>query len=399
MAKKGFELNTLTKLISSDSDKPNWSLCVGAGISAPLFPDWYSLAQRLANTLIPSQELSENMIKKMGFSADALIQMVKNASKLSDQEFALKMSEILYSDFRNSISEKDWKTIVKVFEANHLNILAPNDWKTFNAYRNDLIKNTTSFVLANSIFNAIEADAAPKSILSFNAEPLLLVTLNSLLMEHKTDINHPLPKQLFNKVTGSLSNQNDKRIQYVFCHGLLPMTEDSNKFSYSTQKLVFSEDEYLQIANNSFSWQSNIFLNTCTTQHIIFIGTSLTDPNMRRWLSWTHSNRLNEMKELELTAEESTQHYWIKKKPDDKTLMPWIESAVSHLGVRLIWIDEWSQSGEALEIALGIKTPRELNTQTKHSELSQPVNKHKKNIKIAYSNKKRHRNKKAIYHK
>ena len=72
MAKKGFELNTLTKLISSDSDKPNWPLCVGAGISAPLFPDWYSLAQRLANTLIPSQELSENMIKQMGFSADAL---------------------------------------------------------------------------------------------------------------------------------------------------------------------------------------------------------------------------------------------------------------------------------------------------------------------------------------
>ena len=355
MAKKGFELKTITRLISSDSDKPNWSLCVGAGISVPLFPSWYTLAKNLANVLVPEMNLDEKMVMELGFSADALIQMVKNKTKISDKDFALKMSEILYSDFKEKIEPNEWTSIAKVFETNHLQKITSREWKIFNKYRDTILKDTTSSIIAESVFKAIQSGISPKSILSFNAEPLLLVILNSLLIESKTDENHPMPKQLFNKVTGSLSNQNDKRIQYVFCHGLLPLSNESDKFTYSTEKLVFSEEEYLQIANNSFSWQSTIFINACTTQHIIFIGASLTDPNMRRWLSWTHSNRLNEMREFNLDVEDSTQHYWIKEKPKNLELMPWIESAVSHLGVRLIWIDNWSQAGEALELALGLR--------------------------------------------
>ena len=35
--------------------------------------------------------------------------------------------------------------------------------------------------------------------------------------------------------------------------------------------------------------------------------------------------------------------------------MPWIEAAVSHLGIRLIWIDSWAQAGLALSKMLGIQ--------------------------------------------
>ena len=253
MAKKGFELKTITRLISSDSDKPNWSLCVGAGISVPLFPSWYTLAKNLANVLVPEMNLDEKMVMELGFSADALIQMVKNKTKISDKDFALKMSEILYSDFKEKIEPNEWTSIAKVFEANHLQKITFREWKIFNKYRDTILKDTTSSIIAESVFKAIQSGISPKSILSFNAEPLLLVILNSLLIESKTDENHPMPKQLFNKVTGSLSNQINKRIQYVFCHGLLPLSNESDKFTYSTEKLVFSEEEYLQIANNSFS--------------------------------------------------------------------------------------------------------------------------------------------------
>ena len=393
MAKKGFELKTITRLISSDSDKPNWSLCVGAGISIPVFPSWYALAKNLANTLIPGSDLDEEMLTDLEFSADALIQMVKNKTKISDKDFAIKMSEILYSNFKEKIEPNDWPAIVKILEANHLSKITTKEWDIFNKYWDTVLKNTTSNVIAKSVFKAIEAGISPKSILSFNAEPLLLVMLNSLLMQSKTDEDHPIPKQLFNKVTGSLSNQNDKRIQYVFCHGLLPLSNKSDKFTYSTEKLVFSEEEYLQIANNSFSWQATTFINTCTTQHIIFIGTSLTDPNMRRWLSWTHSNRLNEMKEYNLNVEDSTQHYWIKEKPKNRDLMPWIESAVSHLGVRLIWLDSWSQAGEALELALGLRkrevAPKANKPYKKNSNNQQRRKTHSKKDNVKQRNNKK----------
>ena len=143
-------------------------------------------------------------------------------------------------------------------------------------------------------------------------------------------------------------------IPYVFCHGLLPVTTNPHKFSTSIDKLVFLEEEYLHLANNSFSWQSTTFINTCISQHIVFVGTSLTDPNMRRWLSWTHANRLDEMRQNGIDIKDSTQHYWIRTIPNDKNTMPWIEAAVSHLGVRIVWIDNWSQVGLALNKMLGI---------------------------------------------
>lgn len=354
MAKKGLTIDTVSNFIASSADKPGWSLCIGAGTSTPLFPDWYSLASNLAQQIIPDQPLNIDAMKESGFSPDALIQMVKNASSLSDKDFAMRMSETLYDNFRKQINPEDWDTIATVLQTNHISQCPPSYWELFSKYRDTVFKGTSAYALAPVILKAIDCDLAPKSILSFNAEPLLFVMLNSFLIDTKTDTDHPTPKKQFNKVINSISNHGSKQIPYVFCHGLLPVTESVHSFSTSIDKLVFLEEEYLQIANNAFSWQSTTFLSTCATQHIVFIGTSLTDPNMRRWLSWVYSNRINEMRYNGVDVNSSTQHYWIRKLPTDKTVRPWLEAIVAHLGVRIIWIDDWSQCALALEKLLGI---------------------------------------------
>ena len=86
---------------------------------------------------------------------------------------------------------------------------------------------------------------------------------------------------------------------------------------------------------------------------------------MRRWLSWTHANRLDEMRQNGIDIKDSTQHYWIRTIPNDKNTMPWIEAAVSHLGVRIVWIDNWSQVGLALNKMLGISKKNPPPTRTK----------------------------------
>ncbi len=108
-----------------------------------------------------------------------------------------------------------------------------------------------------------------------------------------------------------------------------------------SNKLIFAEDSYLQLSNNAFSWQATNFINTCMNQRVVFVGVSLTDPNMRKWLSWIHKNRMNEYSELGLDVKDSTQHYWIKKLPKTLEEKLWIEAVVSHLGVRIIWINNW----------------------------------------------------------
>ena len=90
---------------------------------------------------------------------------------------------------------------------------------------------------------------------------------------------------------------------------------------------------------------------------------------MRRWLSWTHANRLDEMRQNGIDIKDSTQHYWIRTIPNDKNTMPWIEAAVSHLGVRIVWIDNWSQVGLALNKMLGISKKNPPPTRTKKEKI------------------------------
>ena len=359
MAKKGFTIDNVQSFLAPSADKAGWSLCIGAGTSLPIFPDWYSLSEQLAHNLVPDLPIDITSMKDAGFSPDSLIQMVKNACKLSDHEFAMRMSEVLYANLKSNIDPADWDTVSKIMQSDHLSNASIQEWKTFISYRDSVLSNTTANAIAPVILKAIENDVAPKSIISFNAEPILLIILNSLILEKYRDADHPYPKKVFCKMTNGISNQGNKQIPFFFCHGLLPINENAHSFSTSLDKLVFLEEEYLQLANNSFSWQATTFLSACTTQQIVFIGTSLTDPNMRRWLSWVHTNRLNEMRQNGINVECSTQHYWIRTIPKDKNTIPWIEAIVSHLGIRIIWIENWSQSALALEKILGIapKTP------------------------------------------
>lgn len=355
MPKKGFLLADVPKLLSTANDKPGWALCIGAGTSVPLFPDWYSLAAEMAEQLVPGKPFNVEALKNSGFSPDSMIQMVKNSTDLNDLEFTMRMSNILYRKLQSKIPAKDWNDIVDILGANNISNCSIKKWQMFSSYRDTVLRATSAYQLAPIIIEAIKQHNGPQCILSFNAEPLLFAMLNSLLVDGR---KQP-PKKVFSKVISSVSNCGLGTIPYVFCHGLLPITTNPHKFSTSIDKLVFLEEEYLHLANNSFSWQSTTFLNTCISQHIVFIGTSLTDPNMRRWLSWTHANRLDEMRQNGLDIKDSTQHYWIRTIPKDKNTMPWVETAVSHLGVRIVWIDDWSQVGLALNKMLGIgsKTP------------------------------------------
>lgn len=353
MAKNGFEFDKIPSLLSSFSDVSGWTLCIGAGTSAPVFPDWYTLSEELAMTVSPSKHFDIRSIREEGFAADSLIQMTKNMSSVSDEEFAYQMSEILYKTFSSKVAANEWKDITRVLESDFAGQNPRSEWETFIKYRDSVLSKTTANKLAPIILEAVEKNKAPKSIISFNAESLLFTILNSYLFD-KTDADHPNPKKVFCKVINSFSSQPAKQIPYIFIHGLLPVARKHRLFSASIDKLVFSEQEYLMMSNNSFSWQSNVFLNACITQHMVFIGTSLTDPNMRQWLGWSHSNRIREMHYKKIDVTESTQHYWIRKKPANKSNMPWIEALVSHLGVRIVWLDNWEQTADALRKMLDL---------------------------------------------
>ena len=135
----------------------------------PIFPSWYSLAEQLASALVPDKPFNINTLQSAGFSADTMIQMVKNYSGLDDLAFAQHMSKVLYTNLRAKVDDKDWPIVSKVLEADQIPNCTMSQWKIFSSYRDSLFQSTSANQIAEVILTAIEKDNAPQNILSFNA--------------------------------------------------------------------------------------------------------------------------------------------------------------------------------------------------------------------------------------
>lgn len=96
--------------------------------------------------------------------------------------------------------------------------------------------------------------------------------------------------------------------------------------------LVFSESSYLDLANASYSWQAATVIDVCSSSSTVFVGLSMTDPNIRTWLAWLHAARVDELASRGVaSAGPSTSHYWLRPHAPSAAEDRWIESSVSHL--------------------------------------------------------------------
>ncbi len=135
-------------------------------------------------------------------------------------------------------------------------------------------------------------------------------------------------------------------------HGYLPqkgkITLDNN--------IVFSEDAYHLHFTDSFNWSNLIQLNQLNNNTCLFIGISLTDPNMRRIIDVTARK----------TGYQDKNHYIIKKKYDSSSLFQNAENTqeeaaiiqivesieeadANKMGFNVIWIEEYTEIPKLLQ--------------------------------------------------
>ncbi len=139
---------------------------------------------------------------------------------------------------------------------------------------------------------------------------------------------------------GLRSRSDELPIYHV--HGYLPR----NKRVARNYEIVFSEDTYHSQFLESFSWSNLIQLNKFSKNTCLFIGLSMTDPNLRRLLDV--SSRKNPDKMLN--------HYIIKAmprtcgemSPTDELAMFLEEQDFNGLGLNVIWINEFSEIASIL---------------------------------------------------
>lgn len=349
MAKKGFTLSTLPAIFADKNIR--WGICIGAGTSLPILPDWYSLIDNLIKKNCSSaDQIDINVYKSMGFSADSMMQAVKNKLKKTDEEFSYLLSDELYAPIKNSISKNEWKAFANVHDCIGLANIKESNWHLFGQIKDDALKDTSANIIAQSIVKGILCGNEPEVILTFNAEAIFLALLNYYYW-----IAGISKKNKFDRIVNSLSNRMYGRIPYVHCHGVVPVKGSNMRWGKNgIDKLVFSEDSYLNLANSSFTWQSANFIDACLHNRIVFMGVSFTDANLRRWLSSIHKCKIEDLQINGIKNVDTNEHYWINKKPSSAVEMRWIEETVAHLGVRLIWIDDWKECGIAMNRLLGL---------------------------------------------
>lgn len=172
-----------------------------------------------------------------------------------------------------------------------------------------------------------------KSIITYNFDDLLERKLTQKDIQYNT-ISDEGERQLVDKLN----------VYHV--HGYLP-----SNFSEMTKEpnLVFSEEDYHKVYRDAFSWSNLAQLSALRENTCLFIGCSLTDPNLRRLLDVAARN------------DESPRHYAFLKKKKIKgaedggtvnkeileiyqTIDDNIQTAYyKNLGLNIIWIDEFDE--------------------------------------------------------
>ena len=178
------------------------------------------------------------------------------------------------------------------------------------------------------------------SIITFNFDDLI---------EQNFKSNHIKFRSIFKE--GQRCLRSELPIYHV--HGFLPRKEKLTP----ENEIVFSEDAYHSQFIDSFSWSNLIQLNHLNQNVCIFIGLSMTDPNLRRLLDVS----------MRKNPDREANHFVFKKRYDKKSIDKNIkvlgitdenrenannfikiaefleEQDSNNLGLNVIWIDDYSE--------------------------------------------------------
>ena len=239
-------------------------LVLGAGISLDFgVPSWNLLLQNLMVHTIEKENNVSTVLSKLFngiFRPNPLIagRYLQEYFEKHDSSFESMVRDVLYSKIDKEKSSVLLDEIVKL-------CVAPGNSPNLN------------------------------SIITYNFDDILEYKLE------KIDMSIP-----YKTVYGIGIEVKNNELPIYHVHGYLP---ESDKLD-DKNKITFGENNYHQQYSDIYSWNNMVQINKFRENTCVFIGSSLTDPNIRRLLDIALKQKGNKRKH----------HYIFKKRIDEKYL-------------------------------------------------------------------------------
>lgn len=302
-------LETHIKIIQEHYQKGNLSIFCGAGISMDAgLSSWPKMLKNLLIKLFKKKQKEEYIEKNKDFLADFYQKNFYHSPLM----LARYLKNGFGKDFIENVRTELYSEEIK---------------------ESELINSIVELCRPNRFFKCLN------SIVTFNFDDLI---------EEKLMAN----KIKFKSISKEGERANIEEVPIFHVHGFLPRKGNPSK----DINIVFSEDAYHSQFIDSFSWSNLVQLITLNQNLCLFIGLSLTDPNLRRILDV--SIRKNPNRELK--------HYFFKKRYDkaeiEKRMMSSNQSHknvdinnfivfiefleeqdANKLGLNVIWINQYEE--------------------------------------------------------
>lgn len=299
------------------------ALGLGAGVSqASGLPSWNELVCRLAEALPDIGRKSAQSLLDAGYDATVLATVLRRKAG-SDDAFANLVREALYKDFSFEAA---------VGKSNHRRFV-------------EHIRNTnpTLHAVGSMCGSLIEGER-------FRPNPRIraVMTLNiDALLEMYTRAR--FRGRVLRTVERAAASASSSKIHSYHLHGYLVRELASPSREARSQeaddRLVLTEQQYFDVVANANSFVNYTMLYLLREYRFLFVGLSMRDPNLRRALHLSFTERIRELEaEGETTAmatSRAARHWAIMVRRDAE-----IDAATTILleviGVKPLWVDAYA---------------------------------------------------------
>lgn len=290
-------------------------LCLGAGVSIDAgIPLWDELINKLLLKIILLSIEESNNAEDIEDENDKIIFNEQDIQSL--EKIALENKEqtpLMQMRYIKTAIDED-----KYYEAVHSEL-----------YSNKINKNSDLLISIAKLCRPERDHKGVSSVITYNFDNLLEQVLENLNIAYNVIQNQ-----------GKCPLSGKLNIYHV--HGYL--SQDKNKDEWS--KLVFSEEDYHEIYSDSYCWSNMAQVKAFQDDVCLFVGSSLTDPNLRRLLDEA------------MRHPENTRHFAIltRKKYDNvtvenKELIKWYQDfddsirnkIFNSFGISVIWVNDYSE--------------------------------------------------------